>query len=218
MNLLKKTLILSILFINFLFLNGNSQEKNNNLTGISIFQFGVSQEDFFHEASNFKISKKIKTRDVSTLNKSYDNFRKNRLYKGKISQDTSKIKEIPESNRFLFHPNIEKYFLKSFKSSNGVMFSNVEMFFLNDSLQYVVMDYNKTIENILFAKYGKPIGGNLFSNAEWINKNGSKIVCTKYKICLSLNHYSYLIPQNNEYYIIWLQSKINLSNIDLDNF
>ena len=85
-------------------------------------------------------------------------------------------------------------------------------------MQYVVKDYNKTIENILFAKDGKPIGGNLFSNAEWINKNGSKIVCTKYKICLSLNHYSYLIPQNNEYYIIWLQSKINLSNIDLDNF
>lgn len=218
MNLLKKTFILSILFINFLFLNGNSQVKNNNLTGISIFQFGVSKEDFFHEAFNFKISKKIKIRDVSTLNKSYDNFKKNRLYKAKISQDTSKIKEIPESNRFLFHPNIEKYFLKYFKSSNGVIFSNVEMFFLNDSLQYVVMDYNKIIENILFAKYGKPIGGSLFSNAEWTNKNGSKIVCTKYKICLSLNHYSYLIPQNNEYYIIWLQSKINLSNIDLDNF
>jgi len=218
---MKKT-VLSVLLMLFVFTNTKAQVKSQ--IGLSFLQVGATKEQVLKEAFNFKVSQKIKIKNVGLLTGNGDGCRQKRIYKGCLSVDTSLFTYVPPAERFLFNTEVEKYFVHKMIVSNDIIFSNIELFFVRDVLQYVVLDYQPILEEILYLKYGEPTSGELYTNAEWSNQNGSKIMCTKNHIYISLDFYSNLISKENKKYIVWVQSKSILLNstgntkIDIENF
>ena len=221
---MKKFIVLSVFLILLSPLERLTANIQNQF-GISFLQVGASKDQVLREVFNFKVSSKVKVRNAEVLSNISD-LRKNKIYKGAISVDTSSFSFVPSKERFLFNPENEYYFIPKMTVSNNVVFLNVSLFFKNNILTYAVMDYQPIIEEILHLKYEEPTGGQLYNNnAEWSNDDGSKISCTKNHIYISLDFYSNQIQKENQHYTIWAKSKIDLldrknkiQEIDIENF
>jgi hypothetical protein len=162
-----KLIFTSTLILLFSFAKGQTKKDTvyqhyHEINGISIFKIGETKERILHtliDSMHYSGVKEKNAFELSTFVSQKLNDKT--VYKGKISIDTANfdIEKQYETNVVMeiemFTPGIEKYFIKQFPITNEIALKNVEFFFLNDSLCYVKMDWDKKIEDALNLKYGE---------------------------------------------------------------